>query len=122
MEKLKDENLVAKDSPYYNTLMANKIKVGKNNIFERGVEIETQGGEIEIGSNNVFEALVRIINPSPTEKMVIGSFNHFETRVSINGCNIGNINTFKTYCNVIGCLVKDYCVVGMLSTLTGRVF
>lgn len=119
MERLKDENLTAKDSPYYNPLMASKLKVGKNNIFEKGVEIETQGGEIEIGSNNIFEALVRIVNPSATEKMVIGNLNHFETKVSITGCNIGSANSFKMYSTAIGCLVKDHCVIGMLSSLTG---
>lgn len=97
MDRIKEENLTAGNSPLINPLLLAKIKVGKGNIFESTVEIETAGGEVEIGNYNVFESAVRIINVSPTEKMVIGSYNYFEPKVIVNTTTIGNFNIMKTY-------------------------
>lgn len=117
MDKISQENMVTKDSPIINPLFLNKIKIGKANIFESGVEIETAGGEIEIGNYNVFENHVRITNTSPTDKMSIGSYNYFEPKVIINTTHVNNFNILKTYSMVSFSQIKDYCVIGMNSSI-----
>lgn len=117
MDKVKEENLLSKDSPIINQLFLKKIKIGKGNIFEGGVEIETAGGDIEIGNYNVFENAVRIVNTSPTQAMTIESFNYFEAKVIVNTSLIGNYNIMKTYSMITGSSLRDCCVVAMCSTV-----
>jgi bifunctional N-acetylglucosamine-1-phosphate-uridyltransferase/glucosamine-1-phosphate-acetyltransferase GlmU-like protein len=117
MDRLKEENMVSKDSPMVNPLMATKIKIGKGNIFEGGVEIETAGGEIVIGNYNVFENAVKIINTSATATLTIDSNNYMEAKTYIRDSSLGNYNVLKTYCMVNGSILKDLCVIAMCSTL-----
>lgn len=117
MDKLKEENIVSKDSPMVNPLMATKIKIGRGNIFEGGVELETAGGEIIIGNFNVFENAVRIVNSSTTAAMVIDSNNYLESKTYIRDSSIGSYNVLKTYCMINGSVLKDCCVVAMCSSL-----
>ena len=117
MDKVKEENLLSKDSPIFNPLFAKKIKIGKGNIFEGAVEIETAGGDIEIGNYNVFENAVRIINTSQTATISIDSFNYFEAKVIVNSSLIGNYNIMKTYSMILASSLKDCCVVAMCSTV-----
>ena len=106
-----------KDTPIVNPLFANIVKIGKGNIFESSVEIDTAGGEIEIGTYNVFEAFVRIYNSSKTEKMIIGSYNYFEIKTIVNTSMIGNFNLMKIYSMSTHNVLRDSCVVGINSIL-----
>ena len=96
----------ASDTPKMNPLLLHLIKVGKGNIFENSVEIDTAGGEIEIGNYNIFEAHVRIVNASKTQKMIIGSHNIFEMKTIVNTSLIGHFNILKTYSTINDCTLK----------------
>lgn len=94
------------ETPKVNPLLLHLIKVGKGNIFENSVEIDTAGGEIDIGNYNIFEAHVRIVNASKTQRMVIGSHNIFEMKTIVNSSLIGHFNILKIYSTVNECTLK----------------
>lgn len=102
-----------------------KITIGKGNIFQPGVLIETQGGEVVIGDNNIFEEKTKIYNMSvkidgklSNQKMVIGNGNIFKVQSKVFTSNIGNYNIFGEKSSIdLACNIKDGCEIAPGSTL-----
>ena len=77
----------------------------------------SEGGPIVIGNYNIFEDKVIILNKSKTEKMIIGSFNHFKEGARIYNTNVGSGNKFGINCHIDKCYLENGNIIGSSTKL-----
>ncbi|KAM3137375.1 hypothetical protein pb186bvf_010555 [Paramecium bursaria] len=93
--------------------IANNVKLGKGCVISINCQIISDVGEIQIGDYTIIEDGC-VIRNNQLKKMIIGSYNVFETQCKIENSNIGDGNVFEVRTQIeSGCIIYGNCRFGI---------